>query len=285
MQTVTMNHKHGLSARLTRLREGVKAQGSGYVFQRLYNRVRRDGFVKSLLGDAVVRFGHKVRIDGCRFDLHQAGIQDNFKINFSAATHERPERNCIDLLNPDLDVIELGGSIGILACLMNRRLSRPDRHIVVEAVPDLVAVLEKHREMNDCRYQVVHSAVAYGADRVEFLYTEDPACGRIASADENSRGRVIAVPTLSIADLIARFGLGRCAVVMDIEGGELEVFRREADLFAERVEQIVVEFHPKTTGEQAVREAIRSLGSAGFEIAHQEATTWFFQRTNGASAE
>ena len=273
-----MNNKSGVSLRIARLREGIKARGAAYVFQRLYNRVQRDGLIKSMLGGAVVRLGRKVRIEGCRFDLRQAGIRHDFAINFSAATHERPERNCIELLDPGLDIIELGGSIGILACLMNRKLKRPERHVVVEAIPALVGVLENHRTMNGCGFQIVHGAVAYHTEQVEFLCTEDPACGRIASGNDGDNERVISVPTLSVADVIDRFGLDRCAIVMDIEGGELDVFREEIDLIARRVEQILVEFHPQTTSVHAVDDAIRALQSAGFEVAHQEATTRLFQR-------
>ena len=61
--------------------------------------------------------------------------------------HELEERALLDRHLPcDLPLVELGGGLGVVACLSNRKLARPEQHIVVEALPSMAALLERNRD-------------------------------------------------------------------------------------------------------------------------------------------
>jgi 16S rRNA A1518/A1519 N6-dimethyltransferase RsmA/KsgA/DIM1 with predicted DNA glycosylase/AP lyase activity len=67
--------------------------------------------------------------------------------------HERETiKRCLD---PNLPVVEVGGCIGVVACTTNRLLQEPSKHVVVEANPDLVPVLEANRQLNQCEFVVL----------------------------------------------------------------------------------------------------------------------------------
>ena len=53
-------------------------------------------------------------------------------------------------------IVEFGGGIGVISCLANRRIGQRDRHIVVEANPHLIPLLEKNRSLNRCAFTVVN---------------------------------------------------------------------------------------------------------------------------------
>ena len=67
-----------------------------------------------------------------------------------------------------MPVIELGGSIGVVACITNCLLADPAKHIVVEPNAALIPLLEENRRRNDCGFTILPYAYAYGSDEVMF---------------------------------------------------------------------------------------------------------------------
>ena len=58
----------------------------------------------------------------------------------------------------DIPVVEYGGSMGIVACLLNRRLKNPGDHVVVEANPQNLPTLHENRDRNHCHFEILHGA-------------------------------------------------------------------------------------------------------------------------------
>jgi len=68
-------------------------------------------------------------------------------------------------------VIELGGSIGVISCLIRRHIDEDRKLIVVEADPRLVPALQANLDANGCSADVtvLGGAISYGGtDKVEF---------------------------------------------------------------------------------------------------------------------
>src|SRR5881396_635135 len=125
-------------------------------------------------GRLVELTGNRVHIDGCRFSVNSFAIKTEIKSRFLLGTYEEAERNAIRrFLDPSLPVVEFGASVGVIACLTNHMLKDPRRHVVVEANPALLPLLKANCERNDCRFTVLHSAVAYGSDEVLFYQNEE----------------------------------------------------------------------------------------------------------------
>src|SRR5262249_41420322 len=120
-------------------------------------------------GRAIELRGNLIEIDGCVFSLNSPVITTVSKGKFMLNRYERPEREALRrFLNPDLPVVEFGGSIGVVSCLTNRKLTKPQDHIVVEANPSLVPLLIENGQRNKCQFSVLPSVVGYGADQVAF---------------------------------------------------------------------------------------------------------------------
>src|SRR5689334_23255275 len=118
-------------------------------------------------------------------------------------------------LKPERPVVELGASIGVIACLANKRLTDPQRHVVVEANPDLLRLLEENRDRNACRFSVMHGALGYGAQETRFYQHGDFLCGSLQHASH----KYVSVKTLSLGDVLDNFNYQPCTLICDIEGG------------------------------------------------------------------
>jgi hypothetical protein len=84
-------------------------------------------------------------------------------------------------LRRDLPVIELGGALGVVACVTNKLLAQPSAHVVVEANPLAIPPLTVNKEANHCAFEIVNRAIAYGVDSVTFNPTVDIASNSIES--------------------------------------------------------------------------------------------------------
>jgi hypothetical protein len=89
----------------------------------------------------------------------------------------------------------------------------------------------------------------------------------------------VEVPALTLADILQSRGFGRCALMCDIEGSELEMIRAEIDTLRSRVEVFIVEFHPGISGWGPVEEARLLLKEQGFTEAWHRQDVFVFQNT------
>ena len=214
------------------------------------------------LGKLVGRPSRHVRIDGCRFGLEHEVITPALEHLLLTGKHEAPERALIRRhLNPDLPLVELGGAIGVVSCIANAILRDPSRHVVVEANPALLPVLEANRRRNGSGFSIVHRALAYGAPAVSFSVAADvlASSARVTGSDS------VTVPATTLRDLLRQHRFSRCNLVCDIEGTELDLVREEAGVLATAVEVLIMEVHDRIVGVGPCAEMLRSLERLGFE--------------------
>lgn len=232
-----------------------------------------------LLGRLIELTGNRVRVEGCHFDLEHPAIPTWRKSLFLFNRYEIEERRALaQVLDRDLPVVEFGGSIGVVACITNRRLRHPERHVVVEANSDLIPLLEKNRARNNARFTVLHRAVAYAAGEVPFQH-----CDFLSGRVQGSGGRAVRVPTVSLREIVDGFGFERCTLICDIEGEEIELVRHEQDVLRDRVATLVIEAHPGVTGAEAAGEMLRALEDLSFVPVFREQETWAFRNMRLAS--
>ena len=233
------------------------------------------------VGKFVERTGNIVRLDGCQLDVSSTTFSTFQRGCLWLSRHEEPERMAVArFLDPGIPVIELGASTGVLSCLINRRLRQPKVHVAVEANPDLIPILESNRELNGCSFVVVHAAIAYNRRSIGFARGEDHLAGQ-ADANVELEG---AVETTSLRQLLARFKLERATLVCDIEGMEIEVWRQEADVVAERIAWVIVELHEAISGIDAVQEFIDGLQARGFTLVWERDGTRVFRNRRWSAA-
>jgi FkbM family methyltransferase len=226
------------------------------------------------LGRIVELIGNTVSIDGSRFFVGAPVIGTALKSHLLLGDYETGERAAIArLVNPSLPVIELGGCLGVVAALTNRRLLRRDRHVVVEANPDLLPVLRRNRDRNGAQFEIVHAAVAYGCETIDFYDGGHFLAGRVAGKG----GRRVTVPAVTLERLVDRFRIDRCTLICDIEGAERDVIHRDLNVLEDRVATLIIEWHPYVTGPDAVASLRRQIEAAGFIPVYEAGAVFGYQ--------
>jgi FkbM family methyltransferase len=203
--------------------------------------------------------GGEYRCAGQRFHVPRDLTTRAFRGRFLFGIYELPERRLLARhLPPDATVLELGGCLGVVSCLANARLRHRERHLVVEANPALIPWLHRNRDRNGAAFGIEHAVVARGAEERAFW----PGGNIVGGSATRQRGEPVMVPTRSVEALEEKHDLRFDTLVMDIEGGEVELLRDNPALLA-RARLVLVEFHPMFIGEAACEAGRATLRAAG----------------------
>lgn len=226
------------------------------------------------IGRLIELTGNVVKLDGCRFDVNSPAISTPVKTRLLFGTYEQPERAALsDFLRADLPTVEFGGGIGVVSCLANKRMRDPAKHVVVEANPDLIAIIERNRSRNHRRFTVINRALAYGSAEIDFCQGENFLFnGLSVSTDKKT-----SVKTTTLEQTIEEHGFGTVNLLCDVEGEEVELVKHELACLRQRVKVFIVEVHQAITGVAAVNALVTSLQAAGFELVNRHPSTKVFQ--------
>ncbi len=250
--------------KLSLARQKLQTKGFAGVLAHYPRRWLRHVQSYDLLWGAIVELRrNRVRIDGLKFNVKIPGMTTAQKSRFLFDRYERPERILIkQFLDPNLPVVEFGANIGVISCIVNSRLRDRRQHVAVEANPLLIPVLAENRRANNCEFEIINSAVAYGANKVRFNLSDD--C--LASSVQTVGSRTINIPTITLKHVIDSRGWRTCTLVCDIEGGETEFVEWESDVIREHVEKILMETHAKSVGKTAIDSMMARLTNIGFTV-------------------
>jgi FkbM family methyltransferase len=227
------------------------------------------------VGKAVEARGNVVSLDGCTFSLKHPDIATAHKSALVFGRYEAPEREALGrFLDPTLPVVEFGGSIGVVACLTNKMLESPKNHVVVEANPTLVGLLEENRARNQCVFVVLNRAVAYLSDKVAFNIDPEDF---LASSVQRPSAHSVEVQTITLEKVLQTYGFEVCTLICDIEGGEADLIMRESASLAQNVGTLILEVHHWVIGRLRTNELMAKLKEIGFEKIHERGATLVFQ--------
>lgn len=195
--------------------------------------------------------------DGCRFRVPPNLTRRADRGYFALGNYESAERELLPEIPEDATVLELGGCIGVVSCLTNRRLSSPRHHVVVEANPDMIPWLLENRERNGCGF-FLENAVLSEQPSVTFYKGPSMLTGSLHDAGSES----ITCPGITLGGLEQKHGLRFNAIVMDIEGAEWSVITENRQAFS-RIDTLILENHPHITGPEKMRDYEEILHEAG----------------------
>jgi len=235
------------------------------------------------LGKLAERFGDIARSDGLIISMDNPLLPVRFKGTILLGWYENYEREMIQKNLPDDEpVIELGASIGVVACIANRRLRSPERHVVVEASPELIPTLKKNRDLNGCQFAIIEAAIAYGSDSITFFPNGESLAGSIYPGG----GQKMEVPAKTLQAVAASANFQHFNLICDIEGSEIEVIDHEIDFIREHVGLILIETHYFTPyGEEGVNALLEKLAANDFEIIDSKGKHYCFRNRNSLKQE
>jgi FkbM family methyltransferase len=225
-------------------------------------------------GKFVGRPAPVARLDGCRFFLDTPEVGDSLRYLLLSGKHEAPERRLAKRwLDPNLPLVELGASTGVVSCVTNRLLADPTRHAVVEANPKLIPLLKRNRALNRCLFAVQHAAVAYDAAAVPFHLSQEAISSSLRQQTED----VAVVPATTLSTVLDDQSFDRCTLICDIEGAEVDLVNYEASVLATRVAMLIIEVHPRLIGEEPIAQVRAQLQKSGFEEVDHDWDTLAFR--------
>jgi len=214
------------------------------------------------------RTGNAVRLDGCVFDLE--GLSEDISGLLLRGEYELSERTSARIfLDQRLPVIELGSCIGVVSCITNRMLQHPDRHVVLEANPNIIETLRRNAARNRSCFTIVNAALGYDAS--PFFVSN-----HLIASGTRAKGTPINVPKKTLRQIADEFQFDRFTLVCDIEGSEIDLVDHEGDLIAERCPWVIMETHEKLLGMAPIRDMTERLAQLGFSLTHRAWDTSVF---------
>jgi FkbM family methyltransferase len=201
-------------------------------------------------------------LNGCRFDLRELP-NTPMKLELLSGGYEQPERNAaLRYIRAEWPVVELGGCIGVVACITNKLLRDPKAHLVLEANPSVITHLNSNRSANNCSFRVINKALAYNTETVTFRPLRD-FWGNSLLHDGSDPP--VTVAATQLREILQEEKFEKFALICDIEGQEYELVMREAESL--RVaELIIMEVHPHMIGEEKVQTILSKLTNLGFKM-------------------
>lgn len=203
--------------------------------------------------------GDRFNADGCSFVIPRNITSLELRASFLLRTYEEDERRLVrKFFQPEDSVLELGACLGIIACITNKLLRDPARHVVVEANPYCLPAIHRNRTRNQASFLVEHCAVS---NEKEVVFSIDPR-HITGSSIGNSSGITVRLPGRSLNELMARHG-PFSALIMDIEGSELELLESSAAILS-HFRLIIIELHETLIGVAGVNRCHALLQASGF---------------------
>ena len=162
------------------------------------------------------------------------------------------------------DIIELGGGLGYISCLIDREKEHGSRHIVVEPNPEIQEILLENKSLNDADFTIVQKAYSFDNSNVNLDLNEGLFWG--ASTYYDMTDQKTAVEGVSLENLVKRYEIKEGTLIMDIEGMENILFEEEEHVVLEKFNTIILEYHD----EDFKAELIKKLRLYDFNLVREE---------------
>jgi FkbM family methyltransferase len=204
-----------------------------------------------------------------------------FRGQFPIDFYEKQERRYLKQFLPkNATVLELGACLGVVSCITNRQLNYPEGHVVVEANPNLIPIIEENKARNKCRFQLEHCIVSNNPNNEFFI-----GKNILTSSNRRQSAEKISVEGKKVTDLERKYGLKFDVLMMDIEGGELDFLRENREKLKDlSVIFMEVHQHPDILSKEDVAECQSIVEAAGFEKVVDDTNFWVLVRRNAVPA-
>lgn len=188
----------------------------------------------------------------------------------SKGNYEVNERALLNNIISEGDqIIELGGSIGILAAIMSKAVSKKGLIISVEASQKLANVSKQWLEPKG--NVKILCGIGFPVNTVPVKYTKftyvndgNSLAGMVDFSSEQPFGEN-QIEIFDLKTICTQFNIVPNILVVDIEGSEI-VFQEDNIEFPGSIKHIVIEMHPRIYGETKEISLIKGLEKYGFYI-------------------
>lgn len=228
-------------------------------------------------------YSNRIKTAGILIDTSHPLIVPAVKAQLFWGLYERAEARFIrKYLRKDLNVIELGSSLGVISCLIRRILPKTRRLICVEAHPELIGVIQLNLRNNFLadNVLVINKAVYYdgAVDPKVWLSTgPNTLSGKVQTVTERSG---LLVEKIKLSEIVEKNAIGEYTLVSDIEGAEAGIILQSQSELA-NCRQMIIEFHTTDFKGQRIRDdELRDLllSRHGFSLRDQHGPICVLER-------
>lgn len=195
--------------------------------------------------------------------------------------YESAERRMINKYLPiNINVVELGSSLGIISSQIINKLNGNCSVIFLEANSYLISNIKKNiqRIQTFNNYKIENKAISYSNDTVVVLnISNNNTEVRLHSVPLNSIS-TITVPTCRLSDLYIT--KQNYTLVCDIEGAEIEILIYDSESL-NHCSNMIIELHSSTfqKNEYQIDDLVQMIKSKGFSLVARDGNVFFFSKT------
>lgn len=222
---------------------------------------------------------------GCVIDVADPAVSASIKARLFFGFYESAEIRFVQRYLPrNIDVVELGASLGGVSAQIARKLEPGRRLVCVEANAVLLPLLELNVRANakGVDLMVLHGAIDYAssAETVAFMKAEQNIDSRLAREGEESRS--VSVPRIDLSWLLEHHRIGDYVLVSDVEGAEAGLIQCDKPALA-RCRLIIAELHATRFkgGDLGVDDLVRGLEERGFAVVDRRGPVCVFAPVTG----
>lgn len=223
-----------------------------------------------------------VDVDGIKVRVNDLPTSRRIRRHLRRGDYENAEREMVKkLLKPGDQVLELGASLGVVACFIGRQTNPGGRLVSVEPNVDLKRFFERQLELNGCQSTWINALCcpiwenelpSLTALKVYFP-SDDNRLGRAGPSAKGGRD----IPWETAEAVCHDCSLEPNAVVMDIEGAE-EVWTKLPPCFPPSVRVVIAEFHHQLYGIETSAKAAQAVVDEGFRMVGYQHNVIAFER-------
>ena len=199
--------------------------------------------------------------DGIVLEVPDRLLNQNLKQKMSRGKYEQKEARAVRAcVSGGSRVLELGGGVGFISSV-SAQLTDAANILLVEANPELIPIIKANLALNNAdEVEVRHGAVVGEAAKGEVVSFQigHAFWGSSLGGNDTPSKKVVEVPTLSIFELMEAHQPD--VVIMDIEGGEADLFER---VWPAHVNHVIMELHPKRYPLSTIKRIVDRLSESG----------------------
>lgn len=220
-----------------------------------------------------------ILIDGVEVPIRNMNFSFGVKKILVSGLYEKSERELIiNTLNIGDQVIEMGGSIGVITALIRSRIGDEGRVVSIEASSELTMIsrswLNKYANLKIVKgfgFPVLFVPEKYYYSQ---FFTDGNSLGGKVVLDDNVKKRFDVFDLQRIQD---DFAIEADVLVIDIEGSEV-VLIEKGILIPSQIKNIIIELHPHIYGFEKMNQIIDAISRFEFELIKQIEDVYLFHR-------
>ena len=236
--------------------------------------------LKSLLN----RFPVEFEVDGVVLPLKQLPLDAKTKRRILRGGYETAERKLVAKFVKQGDqVLEFGGSLGVVSSILAQRVGASGRVISVEPDDSLRLAFNYQMQLNNLEVKCI---CALGCPIWAEAVPDEWKSQSFSNQGHSLSGRaerggaddgVGSAPWKTALEICHESSLEPNVLIVDIEGAET-VWCEHSPNFPKSVDLLIVEFHPEINGEEDAGRAVQAIVDEGFKIVGFSRTVIAFKR-------